>query len=114
MSPLWVLRQAHRIEGGISFLIDGWKFFLGELRISGGRGQGRVRGYVCELEPVSVEGNDEERDGDESAKMARVFFESMVQGSGVDIHEMKIVGPIAGEKDGLIRQYMDFLTFART
>jgi len=101
------------VEGGTSFLIDGWKFRLGELRISGGRGQGRVRGCVCELEPVSVDYDDEERYGAELAKMARVFFETVVQGSGVDVHEMKIVGPIAGGRDGLMRQYLDLLTFAR-
>lgn len=114
MSPLWVPRQAHRVEGGTSFLIDGWKFRLGELRISAGRGQGRVRGCVCELEPVSADYDDEEKYGAELARMARVFFETVVQGSGVDLYEMKMVGPVAGGSDGLMRQYLDLLTFART
>jgi TATA-binding related factor (TRF) of subunit 20 of Mediator complex len=113
MSPLWVPRQAHRVEGGTSFLIDGWKFRLGELRISGGKGQGKVRGCVCELEPISADDDDEERYGAELARMAKVFFDTVVQGSGVDIHEMKLVGPIADGRDGLVRQYLDLLTFAR-
>jgi hypothetical protein len=113
MSPLWVPRQAHRVEGGTSFIINDWKIRIGELRISGGRGQGRVRGCVCELEPLFID-DDKERDDAEMAGLARVFFENVVQDSGVDIHEMKIVGPVAGGRDGLVRQYLDFLTFART
>lgn len=110
---MWVPRQAHRVEGGASFLVGEWKIRIGELRISGGQGQGRVRGCVCEVDFLSGE-DDEERDHAEIDGLARAFFEAVVHSSGVDVHGMKITGPVAGGRDGLMRQYMDLLKFART
>lgn len=113
MSPLWVPRQAHRVEGGASFLIGDWQIRVGELRISGGQGQGRVRGCVCEVDFLL---GDDEEDGDpeENNGLARAFFEDLLQGSGIDPSAIKVIGPVTSGRDGLIRQYMDLLRFARS
>lgn len=112
MSPLWVPRQAHRVEGGASFLIGDWKVRIGELRISGGQGQGRVRGCICEVE-FFLGSDGEEDDREEIDGLARPFFEGLLHGSGVNAGDMKVIGPGVGQSNGLIRQYMDLLRFGR-
>lgn len=110
MSPLWVPRQAHRIEGGASFEMTDWKVRIGELRISAGQGQGRVRGCVCEAEFLG--GGDGDQEGMEG--MARAFIEGLARDSSVAVDGIKVVGPVAGEGSELVRQYMDLLKFARS
>jgi TATA-binding related factor (TRF) of subunit 20 of Mediator complex len=115
MSPLWVARQAHRVDGGTSFLIGDWKVRLGELRISGGQGQGRVRGCVCEVEFLfGDDGEEEEEDPEEIEGLARAFFEGLTHGSDVDLAGMKVVGTAPGRENRLVRQYMELFKFART
>jgi len=97
----------------VSFIIGDWKVRIGELRISGGQGQGRVRGCMCEVEFLF--GNDvEEEDREEINGLARAFFDSLIQGSAVDTRGMKVIGPLAGGRGGLMRQYMDLLKFSRS
>jgi TATA-binding related factor (TRF) of subunit 20 of Mediator complex len=110
MSPLWVPRQAHRIEGGASFEMTDWKVRIGELRILAGPGQGRVRGCLCEVEFLG--GGDGDQGGMEG--MARAFIEGLARDSGVAVDSMKVVGPVAGEGSESVRQYMDLLRFARS
>lgn len=115
MSPLWVARQAHRVDGGTSFLIGDWKVRLGELRISGGQGQGRVRGCVCEVEFLfGDDGEEEEEDHEEIERLARAFFEGLIHGSDVDLAGMKVVGTAASRENRLVRQYMELFKFAKT
>jgi TATA-binding related factor (TRF) of subunit 20 of Mediator complex len=113
MSPLWVPRQAHRLEGGASFEVADFKVRIGELRISGGRGQGGVRGCLCEIEFL---GGDDGKNGDDEdiEELSRAFFQSLVRGSDVDAGTVKVIGPVAGEGSRLVRQYMELLKFART
>ena len=114
MSPLWVPRQAHRVEGGASFLIGDWQIRIGELRISGGQGLGRVRGCICEVEFLLGDDDDEDVDTQENNGLARAFFEDLLQGSGADVSGIMVVKPVERGRDGLIRQYMDLLKFARS
>ncbi|ERF71888.1 hypothetical protein EPUS_01803 [Endocarpon pusillum Z07020] len=114
MSPLWVPRQAHRVEGGASFLIGDWQIRIGELRISGGQGQGRVRGCVCEIEGLLGDNDDEDGDTQENNGLARAFLDDLLQGSGVDASGTMVIRPVERGRDGLIRQYMDLLKFARS
>jgi TATA-binding related factor (TRF) of subunit 20 of Mediator complex len=113
MSPLWIPRQAHRVDGGTSFIIGDWKVRVGELRITGGQGQGRVRGCICEVEFLFGD-DDEEEDHEEIEGLAKAFFEGLIQGSDVDLAGMRIVGTAAGKENKLVRQYMELLKFART
>lgn len=113
MSPLWVPRQAHRVEGGASFEINDWKIRLGELKISGGQGQGRSRGCICEIE-LHGEANDDEREDEFTEEIATAFFKGLVEGSGVDIGKMRVIGKVPGREHELARQYMELLTFARS
>jgi TATA-binding related factor (TRF) of subunit 20 of Mediator complex len=113
MSPLWVPRQAHRIERGASFETNDWKIRVGELRISGGQGQGRVRGCICEAEFLG-EGDGEEGDEGDAEGVITAFFEGLVEGSGVDVGNLKVIGKVCGKGNALVRQYMDLLKFARS
>ncbi len=101
------------MEGGASFLIADWRIRVGELRISGGQGQGRVRGCVCEVESLLGDEEEEVGDPEENNGLARAFFEDLLESSGVDASAIKVIGPVTGGRDGLIRQYMDLLKFAR-
>ena len=92
-------------------MIGDWRVRLGELKISGGRAHGKVRGCVCEVGYFLAD-NGEQRDSGEIESLARAFFEDLVQGSGVDARGMKVIAPVAGAKNGLVRQYMDLLEFA--
>lgn len=114
MSPLWVPRQAHRIEGGASFLIGDWQIRVGELKISGGQGQGRVRGCVCEVEFLQGDDEEEDCDPEENYGLARAFIEDLLQSSGVDASASKVIRPVTSGRDGLLRQYMELLKFARS
>jgi TATA-binding related factor (TRF) of subunit 20 of Mediator complex len=113
MSPLWVPRQAHRVEGGVSFFVGDWKVRIGELKISGGQGQGRVKGCLCEVE--FLDGN-EDKDGtrEEIVGLASAFFESLVQDSGVDVSGMKVIESTAHGEMRIVQQYMELLKFARS
>lgn len=113
MSPMWAARQAHRVEAGITLGMDNWKIRVGELRISGGPGQGRVRGCLCELEYV---GDEEglERAPDRLADLAKAHLKGLAQDSGVDLGEMRVIAPVPGGNGvSLVRQYMDLLQFTR-
>ena len=113
MSPLWVPRQAHRVEGGASFEINSWKVRIGELKISGGQGQGRIKGCICEIE-YHGEANEGERGEEITEGVATAFFEGLVEGSGVDIGRMRVIGKVSGTEHELVRQYMDLLIFAKS
>lgn len=111
MSPLWVPRQAHRVEGAVWFEIGDWKARIGDLKITGGLGQGRVRGCVCEVEFPGGDDWDEVEEEEEREGVARAFLEGLLQGSGVDLGAMKVVGGFAGKENRLVRQYMSLLRF---
>ena len=112
MSSLWVPRQAHRVEGGTSFAIDDWKVRIGELKISGGQGQGRVRGTLCEVEFLGG-ADGEERDDEEIVEVLKAFFEGLAEDSGIDVSKMKVTEKVASKESELIQRYMDLLKFAR-
>lgn len=111
MSPLWVPRQAHRVDGGVWFEIGDWKARIGELKITGGLGQGRVRGCVCEVEFPGGDDEDEGEEEEEREGVARTFLEGLLQDSGVDLGAMKVVGGFIGKENTLVRQYMNLLKF---
>lgn len=97
----------------MSYGIGDWKLRIGELRIAGGQGQGRVRGCLCELE-LPESGDAEEDNHDRVEEIAKAFFESLIQGSGVDVGGVKVIGHVEGEGNQIVRQYMQLLKFART
>lgn len=112
MSPLWVPRQAHRVEGGASFVVNDWKVRIGELRISGGQGQGRARGCICEVEFLGA--SDGEEGGVEpTEEIVRAFFEGLVHDSGVDLGGLKVIAEAPGQETQLVQRYMGLLKFAR-
>lgn len=113
MSPLWAPRQAHRVDGGASFAVDDWQLRIGELRISGGQGQGKVKGCICEVELLD-DSDGEDRSDEETERIVKSFFEGLVQGSGVDLGAWKVIVHTTGTAQKLVRQYMELLKFART
>lgn len=100
------------MKGGVSFGIGDWKVRIGELRMLGGQGQGRIRGCLCEVElPEDV--GDDQGSQEGIKELAKAFFESLIEGSGVDVGAMKVIGHVNGEGSQIVRQYMDLLKFAR-
>ncbi len=72
-----------------------------------------MRGCVCEVESLLGD-EEEEEEAEENDRLARAFFEDLLQSSGVDASAIKVIGPVKSGGDGLIRQYMDLLKFARS
>jgi hypothetical protein len=134
MEPLWALRASLRVENGAAFsLLDGeWRLRLGDARITGGQGHGRVRGMVAEVQFCNVAEDDvpnragEEMDNGPDVvdwegreKLMRSFWDSLVHESGVNMERLQVVVkvPRVGKAEKvdltLVRQYMELLRFAR-
>ena len=137
MEPLWAFRSSLRVENGVAFSLLGgdWRVRLGDVRITAGQGQGRVRGMVAELEFCGADDDDagladassnEQAKNGESAvdwdlreTLLRSFWDGLVSDSGVSMDRSQVVVKVPGvdkvEKDDLtlVRQYMELLRFTR-
>lgn len=114
MPSLWVPRQAHRVEGGTSFEIDDWRVSIGELKISGGQGQGRVKGILAQVELLGGADADGGQGGDEEVPDAfKAYFAGLSEGSGVDVSKIKVTERVASQEHEFIQRYMDLLNFTR-
>ena len=132
MEPLWSFRSAIRIENGVALELGGgdWRVRIGDAGIVGGQGQGRLRGTVVEVEFLGEEDDDGSEDGNGEGEvdwevreaMLKAFWESLIErsNSGIGIEGMGVVVKVPGIKtkeelkgEGLVRQYMELLRFAR-
>jgi hypothetical protein len=142
MEPLWAFRASLRVENGAAFsLLDGeWRLRLGDAKVTGGQGHGRIRGMVVEVEFGDVAkdevsnrveeeerdsapgggGDDDDVDWDGREKLLRNFWDGLVRESGVSMERLQVVVKVPGVAKGekvdltLVRQYMELLRFART
>ena len=130
MQPLWAFRSGLRVENGVALdLGDGsWRVRIGELKISAGQGQGRVRGTVVEVESSAMGDDDEDSTGGEEPHddwearetVLRSFWDSLVDGCDIRMEGLRSVVKVplagtSGKNDSLlVRQYMELLRFART
>ena len=130
MQPLWAFRSGLRVENGIGLdLADSsWRVRIGELKISAGQGQGRVRGTAIEVESCTMGDDDEDhgvgeqqqRDWEAQEAVLRSFWDSLIDGCGIGMEGLRSVVrvPITESSDKgdflLVRQYMELLRFVRT
>jgi hypothetical protein len=130
MEPLWALRASLRVENGAAFsLLDGeWRLRLGDAKVTGGQGHGRIRGMVVEVEfgdvakdevpnrveeervsapsggggggVVDVDDVDDDDDWDGREKLLRNFWDSLVRESGVSMERLQVVVKVPGVAKG--------------
>jgi len=128
MEPLWANRSAFRVDNGTAIELDNgdWRVRLGDLRITAGQGQGRIRGVLVQVE-TNQDDDEDELDEDKSAPtnwdiyepMLQAFFEATFRGADISMEGLRHVVriPEIGIKDSLqlvlVRQYMEMLRFAR-
>ena len=104
MQPLWAARNDFRVDNGTSVeLSDGEVLAVrvGELRVTGGQGAGKVRGVIIEL---SMREDADEGDAiDVAARevVLRAALETRFRGSGVNFSNAKLVSKlISNEPEG--------------
>ena len=137
MEALWSFRMAVRIEGGQAFefeigdkdLEGNLSVRIGDVRVTHGQGQGRIRGVVVELQRVSnaqveettngVEATGDYESSAEKQDLLHGIWDWLTAGSTISKDNLRFVASVPGIQQGestkilLARQYMNLLAFAR-